>query len=50
MDVIERQKAYPVDLPRLRRAGDERCGEGTGQRGQQEAAAVRAGMVGRRSD
>jgi hypothetical protein len=32
-----------VDLPRLLRLGAERRGDGTGQRGQQEAAAVHAG-------
>jgi hypothetical protein len=37
----------PPHLPHLLRLGVERRGEGTGQRGQQEAAAVHAGMVGR---
>jgi len=40
------QEPYPVDLPSLLRVGGERRGEGTGQRGQQEAAAVHAGTVG----
>jgi hypothetical protein len=37
-----RQVAYSRDLIRLLRPGDERRSEDTGQRGQQEAAAVRA--------
>ena len=41
------KKTYPRHLPRLLRLGGERRGEGTGQRGQQEAAAVHAGTVGR---
>jgi hypothetical protein len=41
------QKADPPHLPRLLCLGGERRGEGRGQRGQQEAAAVHAGMVGR---
>ena len=43
----EREKANAVHLPRRLRLGGERHGESTGQRGQQEAAAVHAGMVGR---
>ena len=40
------EEADPLYLPRLLRPRGERRGEGTSQRGQQEAAAVHAGMVG----
>ena len=43
VDWVRRQSPrtpIAVDLPRLLRPGGERRGEGTGQRGQQEAAAV----------
>jgi hypothetical protein len=41
------EKSYPDHVGRLLSVGAERCGERSGQRGQQEAAAVHAGMVGR---
>jgi len=41
------QHTDAVNLPRLLRLSGERRGEGPGQRGQQEEAAVHAGMVGR---
>jgi hypothetical protein len=41
------QVAYSRDLGRLLRLGDERCGKRTGQRGEQESAAVHPAMVGR---
>jgi hypothetical protein len=46
---VGRQVAYSSDLVSLLCLGGERRGEGTGQRGQQETAAVHAGMVGRMS-
>jgi len=42
-----REITYPVHLSRLLRLSGERGGDGAGQRGQQEAAAVHPGMVGR---
>jgi hypothetical protein len=42
------QEPDPGDLPGLFLGrGAERCGDGRGQRGEQEAAAVHAGMLGR---
>src|SRR5262249_18891066 len=44
---VERQVAYSRDLGRLLGLCSERRDEGTSQRGQQEAAAVHAGTLGR---
>jgi hypothetical protein len=43
---VERQVAYSSDLVRLLGLAGKRRGERTGQRGQQEAAAVHAGTIG----
>jgi competence protein ComEA len=43
------EQTDPINLSRRLRLRGERRGEDTGQRGQQEAAAVHAGMVGRMS-
>jgi hypothetical protein len=39
------EKAYPIEFPGLLRPGAERRGEGTSQRGEQEAATVHHSMA-----